>query len=656
MNPAERADLIATMRNHGICIVVATYNNAATLEHVLDDILGYADDVIVVNDGCTDGSQAILDRLAERITAVTHRHNKGKGAALKSGFRKARELGFGYAITIDSDGQHYASDIPRLVRAVVENPDALIIGERDLRGADMKTGSSFANKFSNFWFALQTGHRLRDTQTGLRAYPLNRLAELRLMTNRYEAELTLLVFAAWHGVKLVQVPVSVYYPPREERVSHFKPVSDFARISVLNTLLCLLAVVYGLPVRFCSAIAGRRFFTGEFRMFTRRKGKPKEAAVTFGRLARSLHGIMFFVVNTTLVFTPFVALFFALGKNTEHKKLRFHKMLQGISRFLIRNFPGAKTCVDNAAGETFDTPALIICNHQSHLDLPMLMALHPKMVFLTNDWVWNNPFYGVIIHKAEFLPVSGGLDPVMPHLRDLVARGYSIVVFPEGTRSPDCSILRFHQGAFMLAHELGLDILPMTLHGAGHYLPKNDFMLRRGKISLRVHERVPQKELEGIDLRRQASRFRHLSAERHAALADETETAEYFHSAVFYRYAWRGWNNVARCKKTLRQSRNFDGIINRRNEHRRVRIINSGIGTFALLYALVNRYSEIYAFEEDSADYQTANATAALPPNLHFVPAAKQSDYDCGHFDLTIVLRGHNPWTNGTATFIPIES
>jgi hypothetical protein len=109
----------------------------------------------------------------------------------------------------------------------------------------MPAGNSFANRFSNFWFALQTLRRLPDTQTGFRVYPLEDLPPLWILTSRYEAELTLLVFSAWKGISLVPVPVQVSYP--EDRVTHFRPFWDFFRISVLNTVLCLLALIYGYP-------------------------------------------------------------------------------------------------------------------------------------------------------------------------------------------------------------------------------------------------------------------------------------------------------------------------------------------------------------------------------------------------------------------------
>lgn len=253
------ADFITVgVEENEVCAVIPTYQNAKTLLKVVADVHRVVDTVIVVDDGSNDGTAALLDKATgnERPEKVlTHPKNCGKGAALKTGLTYARQQGFRYAVTVDADGQHRADDIPALLKAVEEEPDALAIGSRGLQHENMPTKSTFANRFSNFWFALQTLQRLPDTQSGLRVYPLRCLHGLRWMSARYEAELTLLVFSAWAGVKLLPVPVSVYYPPRDQRVTHFRPGRDFTRISVLNTLLCFLMVVYGWPRIFCRQIA-----------------------------------------------------------------------------------------------------------------------------------------------------------------------------------------------------------------------------------------------------------------------------------------------------------------------------------------------------------------------------------------------------------------
>lgn len=627
------------MRRLKICVVIPTYNNAGTVARVIDEVLNYTLDIIVVNDGSTDSTPEILSEYRDVVTVVDQIPNKGKGTALKNGFRKAIEMGFDYAITIDSDGQHYPENIPDFVKAIAENPGALIVGARDLSNVDINGKSSFANKFSNFWFALQTGHYLSDTQTGYRAYPLHRLRGLGLLTSRYEAELELMVFASWHGVRLVDIPIKVYYPPQSERVSHFRPALDFTRISILNTILCVAAIIYGLPVRIWNLFAQRRIFNFEFRPFTRLKGKKKEAAVTLRRLGSSLYGVVFFGFWTTFVFTPMTFLFFGFGKKTESKKRRLHRLLQAVSRFLVKRFPGAHTNYLNVEPKIFDKPSVIICNHQSHLDLPVIMSLSPKLIFLTNDWVWNNIFYGQIIHNADFLPVSIGLDSILPKLKELRDKGYSVVVFPEGTRSPDGRILRFHQGAFYLAEKLNVDIQPITIHGLSDYLPKMDMMFRKGRNTLSMLPRVARNEFADMPLLSQASHFRQIIRSEFNRIADEVETADYFKPLVSYKYAYRGWAITAKAKRELKLASEYQTVINAKTRVARVRFINAGIGVIPLLYALANPTTEVIAFESSIADFKVAAETPVLPKNLRFQHGVWDSEF--GHdsdYDLTINL------------------
>ena len=244
-----------TDNNRGICVVIPTYNNGGTIADVVRDTLKECRDVIVVNDGSTDGTSDILHTI-EGITIVEYPHNQGKGHALRCGFERALQMGFAYAITLDGDGQHFPRDIQHFLQANQQHPGALIIGSRQMDGSERSNGSRFANSFSNFWFFVQTWHHLPDTQTGYRLYPLRKTARLipRIL-NRYEAELALLVLAAWHGVELVSIPVEVYYPPRQQRVSHFRPGKDFLRISLLNTILTILAPLYGWPLTLCRFFA-----------------------------------------------------------------------------------------------------------------------------------------------------------------------------------------------------------------------------------------------------------------------------------------------------------------------------------------------------------------------------------------------------------------
>lgn len=498
MTANESIDNRRMLRERGICVVIPTYNNASTIASVVADVKKYCLDVIVVDDGCTDGTGDLLASI-DGITVVRHQSNKGKGTALKTGFRKALAMGFSYAITLDADGQHYAADINSFLEANRKHPGALIVGSRRLEGVERSKGSSFANKFSNFWFYVQTGRNLADTQTGYRLYPLRKLAGLSLLTSRYEAELELLVFASWHGVDIVSIPVDVYYPPKDERVSHFRPGMDFFRITVLNTVLCFLAVVYGLPCR-------------AFRLLM--------------KYVRTFYSLLFFMFFSMAVITPFVWIYIKVGKMTEKKRRGLHALIYHAARFVTihHGIPGTKFKSLIAEGVDFNKPHVIICNHQSHLDLMAQLVFTPNIVFLTKEWVWNNPFYGLLIRNAEYLPVVDGIEALLPHLRSLVERGYSIAVYPEGTRSKDCRIGRFHQGAFYIAEQLGLDILPMYLYGPGKILPKKSYHLNRGTIQVEVGNPISREELEAMgDTMAQARTLRRMYKQKYEQMTNKIE-------------------------------------------------------------------------------------------------------------------------------------
>lgn len=637
MNYTDRNDIIATMKRLGICVIVPTYNNAESLPSVLDNIIEYADDIIVVNDGSTDNTSEILRRYAEKITIVEHQANKGKGRALVSGFKKAIEAGFVTAITIDSDGQHYPSDLPAFIEAIANYPSSIIIGERDLSNVDINGKSSFANKFSNFWFCVQTGIHLHDTQTGYRAYPLGQLGSLDFITSRYEAELEFLVFAAWRGINIISIPIGIYYPSQDKRVSHFKPGLDFTRISILNTILCILSIIYGWPRKLYNAIFQKKVFNFEFKPFTHCKGNRRDASLTLRRIFNTIYGFGFFILTSITVFTPFALLSRKGGKSAEKRRFVFHKALQHISGFISGNYPDAPVKIENPHNETFEKPSLIVCNHQSMLDLPILMSLAPKLIFLTNERVWNSRIYGRIIRTAEFLPVSNGVDNIISRLKELINRGYSVVIFPEGTRSPSCKILRFHKGAFMLAETLGLDIIPLTLHGAGHVLPKYDMFFRKGKITLNIGEKIKAENIAAIPVIKKASLFRKIIKNKYAEIEANVETPEYFINSIRYKYAYRGWKTVTECKKNLNICRNNYPLIQNGYKYKKIRIINCGIGVFPLLYALVNKHTEVHAYESSASAFRTAADTAGIPQNLHYHHAIWQSDRgDDEDFDITI--------------------
>ena len=228
------------------CVLLPTYNNAQTIRQVIADVQTITRDIIVVNDGSTDETLTYLAQYPD-LNVVTYPVNKGKGHALRQGFKEARRLGYRYAVTMDTDGQHYASEIPLFTEKVKEIPDSLIIGSRSLQQENMPGKNTFANKFSNFWFHLQTFQNLPDTQSGFRLYPIQKMQKMRFFTQRYEAELEMIVRSAWRFIPVIPIAISVYYPPKEERITHFRPFMDFFRITLLNTVLTFTSFLYFYP-------------------------------------------------------------------------------------------------------------------------------------------------------------------------------------------------------------------------------------------------------------------------------------------------------------------------------------------------------------------------------------------------------------------------
>jgi len=244
------------------CVVIPTFNNERTLEAVVRGAALHGLEVFVVNDGSTDQTAEILARI-EGIEVVTHEANRGKGAALKTGFEYAHTRGYSHAITLDSDGQHNSEEIPLFVAALQREPETLFLGTRDLVAAGAGWGSRFGNFMSSFWIWVETGARLADTQTGYRVYPLASVLALDLRGDGFGFEVEVLVKSAWSGTHLGSVHIVVRYFEGEERVSHMRPVVDFMRIAWLNVHYTSARIC--LPPQFLRTLCQKEFQSTTFR-------------------------------------------------------------------------------------------------------------------------------------------------------------------------------------------------------------------------------------------------------------------------------------------------------------------------------------------------------------------------------------------------------
>lgn len=205
--------------------------------------------------------------------------------------------------------------------------------------------------------------------------------------------------------------------------------------------------------------------------------------------------ITFFIFSILIGYIVFVAVpmghFCALFRNSSRFRLKFHRSIRrGFRFFVLYCLPKSEFRVHNEFHETFHKPALIIANHQSLLDLPATLMLRDKLVAMCGQWVWESRLYGPVIRYASFFPASMSLEDMVAHVRSCMQQGYSVIIFPEGTRSEDCQVHKFRRGAFHIAEQLQCDIVPIVLHGTGKVLPKKDFCYYPGPVRIEIGERV----------------------------------------------------------------------------------------------------------------------------------------------------------------------
>ena len=348
-----------------------------------------------------------------------------------------------------------------------------------------------------------------------------------------------------------------------------------------------------------------------FRFLTTKKGKLRKLPWTLGCALRT--GYIFLVFLLAMLVLSLWTFFLFLGGTTPRKRERFRNAMTKTARLALKALPGCPYTFSNPHGEDFSSQAVYICNHQSHFDILAVLALHPNVILLTNEWVWNSPFYGYLIRKAEFYPVTDGLEKNMDHMRELVARGHSIVIFPEGTRSPDCRIQRFHRGAFLAARELGLPVLPLYIHGFGYALPKHDFLLRKAGLYLEVGERfeVPEGDLAAF-----TRKVRHDYEREYARIRRERETAAYNATFVRYLYLYKGHDAREECRRVLTPETiaAVDALTGTT-----LTVPESGCGVYALLAAVTHPEMQVTAYEADEDKYLTAARIAAIPENLTYI-------------------------------------
>jgi uncharacterized protein (DUF2062 family) len=220
-------------------VVAPTYNNARTLGDLVRGVRALGLPLIVVDDGSTDATAGLLADLAREggVTVLTHPRNRGKAAALRSGFAAARAAGYTHVVSIDTDDQHDPAEVPKLLDRARREPAALVLGLRDDGAPNYPRKSRLGRRLSNLFIRMESGLRVEDSQCGLRVYPLGLVAAVRCRAGRFGFETEFVTRAAWAGCPVVEVPVACHYLPPGERVSHLNPLLDTLRAMAMHARL-----------------------------------------------------------------------------------------------------------------------------------------------------------------------------------------------------------------------------------------------------------------------------------------------------------------------------------------------------------------------------------------------------------------------------------
>lgn len=365
-----------------------------------------------------------------------------------------------------------------------------------------------------------------------------------------------------------------------------------------------------------------------YRWLTRKKGKKRKEPLTLVNFTATVAAFIVFLIGALIVT---VSGFFLITLSFGSKKGQYlyHCFLCKVSRFVFNNVFFTTHNVD--CKESFDKPAIIVSNHQSHLDLMALLMLTPKMVVVTNKWVWNNPFYGILIRYADFCPVDNVLTDDLTKIESKIKDGYSVLVFPEGTRTMDGTIGRFHRGAFYLAEKYALDIIPVVLHGLNDVLPKEDLLLRKGRMSVKVLPRIsPDDKSFGEDYRERARLVRRYMVDEFNAIASQTETVHYFSNRVMHNYIYKGADIARTVRKSLRKHSDWEELAQSLPSSGRVLFMEPGLGDASLICALACKGVEIDAVIADEMTRLLASNCVGVPANLHYLEAVEpETQYDC---------------------------
>lgn len=298
----------------------------------------------------------------------------------------------------------------------------------------------------------------------------------------------------------------------------------------------------------------------------------------------------------------------------EAKMMWFRRTMSVFMKSVLYSNPFVTKRIVNENNETFDKSSVIISNHTSFLDTLAVGMLSPKIIFLVNDWVYNSPVFGRAVKLAGFYPVSQGVEGSVEHLREKVEQGFSLMVFPEGSRSDDGVIQRFHKGAFYLAEQFNLDVLPVYIHGNSDTLPKGDHIIYDEKITVVIGKRVEPNDVNfGITYSERTKKINHYFREQFDLLRKKFEDENYFKNKLFLSFLYKEYEVVKEVKDDFQQRKSLYFRLNAYiGKEARIFHLSNDYGQLDVLLALQQPKRKIHTYIADEEKRNIASTNYLL--------------------------------------------
>ena len=354
-----------------------------------------------------------------------------------------------------------------------------------------------------------------------------------------------------------------------------------------------------------------------------RTAKGKFPHTWYSLLVTIIGMSLFATGSILLMLLSFVLVLVPIKK--KHKKAFYHKHIHSFSRFILWAVKRKSLICRNPSGEDFSKPALMIANHQSVSDILQILALHPKIVMVTKSWVTQSPLFGRIVRYADFIDITNGYEQAVESIRERMRDGYSIAIFPEGSRSDDCKIRRFHKGAFFLAEALQADIIPVLLHGQGQTVSKDDpFYVKKAVLACKILERISFEKsfVFGNTYQERSKQIARYFKQEHQSFVKEIDTVNpYFHYKLIKNYIYKGPVLEWYLRVKIRMEKNYQVFEDIIPPDARVTDIGCGYGFLAYMLVFRSEQRVVTGIDYDEEKIAVANHNFSKNERLTFIPA-----------------------------------